>query len=40
MCSGFPNYLGSDEVAKCGDVFRDYGLDPVEVDKVREMELI
>ena len=40
MCSGYPNHLGSDTVAKCGDVYKDYGLDPDKYDKVKENELI
>ena len=38
MCIGFPNYLGEGKV--CGDVFRDYGLDPVIVDDVRNIQTI
>ncbi len=43
MCSGSPNKLGAiDEsaVAKCGNVYRDYGLDPVTVDSTRTLEVI
>ena len=40
MCSGFPNNLGTDVVAKCGDVYRDYGLDPREFDGAYENEMI
>ena len=40
MCSAYPNYLGNDVVAKCGDVYIDYELDPVEVDKTRDIEMI
>ena len=40
MCSGAPNYLGSDTVAKCGDIYRDYGLDPVEYDAAHDNEMI
>ena len=40
MCSGAPNNLGSDTVAKCGDIYVDYGLDPVEYDGVHDIELI
>ena len=40
MCSGFPNNLGDEVVAKCGDVYRDYDLQPREVDDVRNIELI
>ena len=40
MCTGFPNNLGADSKAKCGNIYRDYGLDPVEFDAVRESEMI
>lgn len=40
MCSGAPNYLGTDTVAKCGDVYVSYGLDPVEYDGARDNEAI
>ena len=40
MCSGAPNYLGSDQVAKCGDIYADYGLDPVEYDGAHDNEMI
>lgn len=40
MCTGFPNNLGEESGAICGDIYRDYGLDPVEFDQVRENELI
>ena len=40
MCSGWPNNLGIDTVAKCGDVYRDYGLDPTIYDGAEENELI
>lgn len=40
MCSGYPNYLGNDVVAKCGDVYRDYGYDPIEYDNVYNNEMI
>ena len=40
MCSGFPNNLGTDVVAKCGDIYRDYELSPVEYDGALENELI
>ena len=40
MCSGSPNFLGSASVAKCGDIYRDYGLDPVAHDGVLENETI
>ena len=39
MCTGFPNDLG-DSAVVCGDIYRDYGLNPVEFDGVRENELI
>ena len=40
MCSHAPNNLGLDSVAKCGDVYKDYGLDPVEYDKAYSIEMI
>lgn len=40
MCSGVPNNLGAGAVAKCGDVYRDYGLDPVTFDGVYANEMI
>ena len=40
MCSGYPNYLGTETVAKCGDIFKDYGLDPIKYDQIRENEMI
>lgn len=40
MCSGAPNNLGTDTVAKCGDVYSDYGLDPVEYDGAHDNEMI
>ena len=40
MCSDKPNYLGKDTVAKCGDVYRDYGVDPVGNDGVHDNEMI
>ena len=40
MCSGYPNYLGDDVVAKCGSVFTEYGLDPREVDHTDQSELL
>ena len=40
MCSGKPNYLGTDTVAKCGDVYRDYGMDPVVYDGVHDNEMV
>ena len=40
MCSGFPNYLGDDVVAKCGSVYDEYGLDPRVVDKTESLEII
>ena len=39
-CSGAPNNLGTEVVAKCGDIYRDYGLDPVEFDGAYENEMI
>ena len=38
MCVGFPNHLGEGRV--CGDVYRDYGLDPYKVDDVTNNEII
>ena len=40
MCSGWPNNLGTDVVAKCGDIYADYGLDPVKYDGARDNEMI
>ena len=40
MCSGNPNNLPEGKVAKCGDIYRDYGLDPVEFDDVYNNEMI
>ena len=40
MCSGSPNFLGDNTVAKCGDVYQDYGMDPVKYDSVLTKELI
>lgn len=38
MCTGFPNNLG--EGRYCGNVYREYGLDPKEVDDVYNNEII
>jgi len=38
MCTGLPNNLGEGHV--CGDVYKDYGLDPEEVDNVASIEII
>ena len=40
MCSGYPNFLGENTVAKCGDIYRDYGLNPIEYDNVYNREMI
>lgn len=40
MCSGAPNYLGDGSAAKCGDVYRDFGLDPVIHDAAYSKEMI
>ena len=40
MCSGYPNFLGDNIVAKCGSVFTGYGLDPIEIDAVDQLEII
>ena len=43
MCSGYPNNLHEDDVnavAKCGDVYSDYGLDPETVDDTTNLEII
>ena len=40
MCSGSPNFLGEGQVAKCGDIYRDYGLDPREFDSALDNETI
>lgn len=40
MCSGAPNNLGEDVVAKCGNVYVEYGLDPMEYDGSYENEMI
>lgn len=39
-CSGYPNYLGDDKIAKCGSILDEYGLDPVDYDGVDENPLI
>ena len=39
MCNEFPNFL-TNGVAKCGDIYRDYGLDPIEYDGAYENEMI
>ena len=40
MCSGSPNFLGDEVVAKCGSVYEEYGLDPRELDKTSDLEMI
>ena len=40
MCSGWPNNLGDNVVAKCGNVYAEYGLDPVIVDDTKSLEII
>ena len=40
MCSGWPNKLGEGVVAKCGNVYTEYGLDPVTVDDTKSLEII
>ena len=40
MCSSSPNFLGENTVAKCGDVYRDYGMDPIAYDSVLTREMI
>lgn len=40
MCSGKPNNLGSDVVAKCGNLLEDYDLDPRIYDNTKELEII
>ena len=39
-CSGFPNNLGDDVIAKCGSVFEDFGLDSRAVDSSHQIPLI
>ena len=39
-CSGFPNKLGHDTIAKCGSVFDDYGLDSRVVDRTDSLDMI
>ena len=40
MCSGWPNNLGDDVVAKCGSIYTEYGLDPIVYDDTRSLEII
>lgn len=40
MCSGYPNYLQEDAIAKCGDIYRDYQLDPKINDDSYNNEMI
>lgn len=40
MCSGAPNNLGDSVIAKCGDIYRDYQLDPVRYDDSHSEEKI
>ena len=40
MCSGFPNYLGDKVLAKCGNVYTEYGLDPIDVDQTEDLAII
>ena len=40
MCSGYPNNLGDQTVAKCGSWLDDYGEDPRELDEPEQIELI
>ena len=40
MCRGSPNFIETGAVAKCGDIHRDYGLDPLVYDGVLENETI
>ena len=37
-CRGYPNNLGDETVAKCGNIMRDYGLDPREYDNTKDIE--
>ena len=39
-CSGFPNKLGLETVAKCGSVFKEYGMDSRVVDKTDSLDII
>ena len=39
-CSGFPNKLGDQTLAKCGSVFTEYGMDSREVDDSEDIALI
>mgnify|MGYP001626775518 CR=1 FL=1 len=40
MCSGWPNNLGDDAVAKCGNIYTEYGLDPILYDDTKQLEII
>ena len=40
MCSGYPNYLGTEVVAKCGNVHTEYGLDAQVIDQTENLEII
>lgn len=40
MCSGWPNNLGDDAVAKCGNIYTEYGLDPFVYDDTKSLEII
>lgn len=40
MCSGYPNNLDADSVAVCGDIYREYDLDPVKYDDAYNNEMI
>ena len=40
MCSGAPNNLGPGVVAKCGNIYETYGLDPQIYDKTNHLDII
>jgi hypothetical protein len=40
MCSGAPNNLADSSVAKCGDLYEEYDLDPVVYDNTYDVEII
>lgn len=40
MCSGAPNFLGDEVVAKCGNILLDYQLDPRIYDNSKDLAII
>lgn len=40
MCSGYPNFLKDTVIAKCGNIYRDYQLDPKIHDDSYNIEMI